>query len=109
MNRREKSDNINGWLDYFSAYAPEPGAALARRLVAGGTIGLLSSRRRHRGIVRRLGRTLEHSKPFLKFSDAPQSRFQLPDQRQDEVILLRVAQSAEVDLGRHTELKSSRP
>ena len=37
----------------------EAGAALARRLVAGGTIGLLPLRRRQRGIVRRLRRTLE--------------------------------------------------
>ena len=36
-------------------------------------------------------------------------RFQLPDQRQDEVILLRVAQRAEVDALRHTELESSCP
>jgi hypothetical protein len=37
---------------------------------------------------------------------------QLPDQgqqRQDEGILLRDGQLAEVDLGRHTELESSRP
>jgi hypothetical protein len=27
MNRREKSDNINGWLGYFSAYAMGPGGA----------------------------------------------------------------------------------
>jgi hypothetical protein len=32
----------------------------------------------------------------------------LPNQRQDEVILLRVAQSAEVDPLRHTELESGR-
>ena len=25
MNRREKSDNINGWLGYFSAYGVKPG------------------------------------------------------------------------------------
>jgi hypothetical protein len=25
MNRREKSDNINGWLGYFSAYGARPG------------------------------------------------------------------------------------
>jgi hypothetical protein len=24
MNRREKSDNINGWLGYFSAYGVKP-------------------------------------------------------------------------------------
>ena len=53
---------------------PEPGAALARRLVARGTIRLLPFRRRQRGIVRRLGRTLERSKPLLKFTDAGHSR-----------------------------------
>ena len=84
----------------------EAGAALARRLVAGGTIGLLALRRRQRGIVRGLRRPLERGQPLLQFGDARQRRFQLPDQRQqrqDEVILLRDGQLAEVDLGRHTE------
>ena len=43
---------------------------------------------------------------FSKFGDARQRRFQLPNQRQqrqDQVILLRDGQLAEVDLGRHTE------
>jgi hypothetical protein len=66
-------------------------------------------RRRQRGIVRRLGGTFQPGKPLLKFTDARESRFQLPDQRQDELILLRVAQCFEVDALYHTELESSRP
>src|SRR6202044_287295 len=88
----------------------EPGAALARRLVARGTSGLLPLRRRQRGIVRRLGGTFQPGKPLLKFTDARESRFQLPGQRQDELILLRVAQCFEVAALYlyHTELESSR-
>jgi hypothetical protein len=90
----------------------DAGAALAGRLVAGATIGLLPLRRWQRGIVRRLGRPLEPGQSPLKFSDPGQRRFQPPDQRQqrqDELILLRVAQAVEVDTGRHTELESVRP
>ena len=90
----------------------DAGAAWARRLGAGGTFGLLPFRRRQRGIVRCLGRTLEPGKPRLQFGDARQRRLQLPDQwqqRQDEGILLRDGQLAEVDLGGHTQLESSRP
>jgi len=92
--------------------ASEARAALARWLVAGGTIGLLSLRRRQRGVVRCLRWTLERGQPPLQFSDPRQRRFQLPrqrQQRQDEGILLREGQLAEVDLGRHTKLESSRP
>ena len=51
----------------------------------------------------------QFGQPLLKFGDAGQRRLQLPDerqQRQDELILLRDGQLAEVDLGRHTELES---
>ena len=92
--------------------AAEAGTALARRLVAGGTIGLLPLRWRQRRIVRRLGRTLEFGQPLLKVSNTGQGRFQPPDQRQqrqDQGILLRDGQLAEVDLGRHTELELSSP
>jgi hypothetical protein len=90
----------------------DAGAALAWRLVAGGTIGLRALRWWQRGIIGRLRRSLERGQPLLQFSDARQCRFQLPDQgqqRQDEVILLRVAQRAEVDTVRHIEVESSRP
>ena len=62
--------------------APEARTALARRLVAGGTIGLFSLRRRQRGVVRCLRWALERGQPLLQFSDPRQRRFQLPDQRQ---------------------------
>ena len=88
---------------------PEPGAALARRLVTRVTIRLMPFRRRQGGIVRRLGRALEPGQPRLKLTDPRQCRFQSAKQRQDEFILLCVAQRAEVDTLRHTELESSRP
>jgi hypothetical protein len=91
---------------------PDTRAARARRLGAGGTLRLLPLRRRQRSIVRRLGRTLEPGQSRLQFGDARQRCLQLPgqrQQRQDEFILLRDGQPAEVDLERHTELESSRP
>src|SRR5205085_11787966 len=90
----------------------DPGAALAWRLVAGGTIGLLALRRRERRIVGGLLWPLERGQPLLQFSDAGKSRVQLADQRQpraDQRILFRVAQRAEVGPGRHPDVESSRP
>src|SRR5208283_4716354 len=75
----------------------------------GGTIGLLPLRGRQRGIVGGLRRLLEPGQPLLQFGDPRQRRFQLPDQREDEGILLRGAQLAQVDLGRHPDVESSRP
>ncbi len=92
--------------------AGDTGTALARRPVARGTIALLALRGRQRGIVRRLGRTLKFTQPLLKVSNPRQRRLKLPDQRQqrqDERILLRVAQRAEVDFRRHSQVESSRP
>ena len=62
--------------------------------------------------MRSPGRTFESGQPGLKFGNAGQSRCQLPDQRQqrqDERILLRDGQPAEVDFGHYTEVESSRP
>src|SRR5665213_3335688 len=92
-------------------FTADAGTALARHLVAGRTIELLASRWRQRGIVGVLRRPLECGQMLLQLRDARQRRVQSPDQRQqrqDEVILLRMAQIAEVDPGSHTELESSR-
>src|SRR4029077_17704096 len=60
----------------------EPRTALALRLVAGRTVGLLALRGWQRGIVGGLRRALERRQPLLQFSDAGQRRFQPPDQGQ---------------------------
>jgi hypothetical protein len=90
----------------------DAGAALARRLVAGRLIGLLAFRRRQRRVVGGLLRPLNRGQPRLQFGDPRQRHFQLPDQRQqrqDERILLRDGQLAEIDSGRHAQVESSRP
>ena len=101
------------------AACADAGAALAWRLGARGPLGFLPLRRRQRGIVRRLAWTLEIDNPSfevgvasLQRSDPRQRRFQPPDQRQqrqDECILLRDGQLAEVDIGRHIPSELSRP
>ena len=59
-----------------------------------------------------LRRSLGRRQPLLQLSDAHQCRFQPPDkrqQRQDELILLCVAQLAEVGPMRHRKLELGRP
>jgi hypothetical protein len=97
----------------------DAGAARARRLGAGGPLGLLSLRRRQRRIVRRLGGALELGQPGFEVGVVRlqgcyprQRRLKLADQRQqreDQRILLRDGQLPEVDVGRHTQPESSRP
>src|SRR5208283_4443848 len=79
---------------------------LPRRLVL---VGFLALRGRQAGIVRRLGRPGELVDPRLQLGNQLQRRLQTRRQRQDQRILLRMGQFAEVGGGAHPDLRMESP